>query len=388
MTELHEVRPREVKGRDTLARYRLQLVAAAYASLQILDGKAVDRVYCDYHDDFVVRYIENGKRTYHFFQVKTNQKKKHQWSLNETWGLTKKIPKVPTSDDFKKVRDSFFGKLLVHALNFGDSCRASTLLTNVHFEDDVESLISALKDKSDSEKAEFLRKKFDDIFPTNQPRPETAISTHLAKLSIQPCTTYVDPTDSDFPILAREAIFKYSEIDLSHDEADEIAANFVGLFFNKSIGKVLEKVTEQELDQLAGVGLWELLDALCISREAYKALVDGGDPKALKSASIIQRRLSKIGASSDMIEFCSQQKVAWDIWVRDKRHNISPLDFNLLQQDVQNIANGWNGGDWAWLQTELNTLAMKCQSKNFGYGINADLLLGGVFSMLIRNGLM
>jgi hypothetical protein len=43
----HEKPPREVVGRNTLTRFRMQFQAAAYAALEILKGKEVDRVYCD-----------------------------------------------------------------------------------------------------------------------------------------------------------------------------------------------------------------------------------------------------------------------------------------------------------------------------------------------------
>jgi hypothetical protein len=52
---IHDKAPREEVGRDTTARFRMQFQAAAYATLEILSGNEVDRVYCDYHDDFVVR---------------------------------------------------------------------------------------------------------------------------------------------------------------------------------------------------------------------------------------------------------------------------------------------------------------------------------------------
>ncbi len=68
---LNEVKPAEVAGRDTIARFQAQFRAAAYACLSILNGKTIDRVYCDFQDDFVCRESKNGTRTYHFYQVKT-----------------------------------------------------------------------------------------------------------------------------------------------------------------------------------------------------------------------------------------------------------------------------------------------------------------------------
>src|SRR5690606_18737475 len=53
MDIIHEKEPRETVGRNTVARFRMQFQPAAYAALEILSGKEIDRVYCDYHDDFV-----------------------------------------------------------------------------------------------------------------------------------------------------------------------------------------------------------------------------------------------------------------------------------------------------------------------------------------------
>ena len=73
MDSILDKKPRETAGRETVNRFRMQFQAAAFAALEILSGKDVDRVYCDYHDDFVVRrkifgslrggQISNGKLT-------------------------------------------------------------------------------------------------------------------------------------------------------------------------------------------------------------------------------------------------------------------------------------------------------------------------------------
>ena len=59
---LEIVAPIEDVGRDTISRFDMQFqAAAAYAALEILDGNGIDCVYCDYHDDFVVRRNEIGR---------------------------------------------------------------------------------------------------------------------------------------------------------------------------------------------------------------------------------------------------------------------------------------------------------------------------------------
>ena len=78
MKTIEIIQPAEDVGRDTLSRYDMQFQAAAYAALEVLEGQGVDCVFCDYHDDFVVRRVVGGKTTYHFFQVKTKDKLNEQ----------------------------------------------------------------------------------------------------------------------------------------------------------------------------------------------------------------------------------------------------------------------------------------------------------------------
>ena len=110
--------PREIVGRDTVTRFRMQFQAAAYAALEILSGKEVDRVYCDYHDDFVVRRTVDGVVEYHFFQVKTKNKANQQWDVDEVFAL-KKTGALDTAEKLEAIRKSIAGKLFLHTIEFG-----------------------------------------------------------------------------------------------------------------------------------------------------------------------------------------------------------------------------------------------------------------------------
>ena len=59
--DFYSTKPREQVGRDTFLRYRAQIRAAALAALEILEGGEVDRIFCDYHDDFVIGKKVSGK---------------------------------------------------------------------------------------------------------------------------------------------------------------------------------------------------------------------------------------------------------------------------------------------------------------------------------------
>lgn len=87
--KLHEVEPRENVGRETIARYQAQFRGAAFECLALLEDETLDRVYCDYQDDFVTRLNVEGNYVYNFFQVKTKGKLNYQWSVNDVLGVKK-----------------------------------------------------------------------------------------------------------------------------------------------------------------------------------------------------------------------------------------------------------------------------------------------------------
>ena len=110
--ELHDLEPREVIGRDIIARFEGQFRGASYACLAILEGNGIDRVYCDYHDDFVQRELVGVDKRYHFFQVKTKGKRNHQWGVLDLFGIYKKKPKDKI-DQASLIEQSFVGRLLI-----------------------------------------------------------------------------------------------------------------------------------------------------------------------------------------------------------------------------------------------------------------------------------
>lgn len=128
-----------------------------------------------------------------------------------------------------------------------------------------------------------------------------------------------------FASATRTAIYNYSEIDLSFYETTELSNGLVDLVYRKS-RIPLQGLAPHELPTRIGVGLEDLLEVLSISRSAYDALLKGSDPKALKTASVLQRWLKGAGANDNMVEYASQQKVNWDIWLRNARHIYTPPD--------------------------------------------------------------
>src|SRR5690606_21684453 len=126
---------------------------------------------------------------------------------------------------------------------------------------------------------------------------------------------------------------------------------------------------------------------LSISKGAYQELLAGGDSSAIKSASIIQRKLSQAGAGEAMIEYCSKCKVQWDVWLRDKRHTLPEFDLNFLLEELNSIKNALASGKIALadMQGLINQALAKIADRGLAATLNADLLLGGVLSQLVRS---
>ena len=380
--KLHEVLPSETAGRDTIARYQAQFRAAAYECLSILNGKTTDRVYCDYHDDFVARCKTNGKHLYHFYQVKTKGKRNHQWKLLDIFGIYTNKKQNP-----EKIASSFAGKLILHTIKFNNVCGNVIFLTNVQFDDSIENIASSLIAGDFSNKhLKLFVENFNEAFIQGKPLDNEHIEKQIKKLVLKPGVQYLDPHDHNFDALAREAIFEYSEIDLQHLECEEIIHSLVSLVEKKSFSKI-SGLEEKDLDDSAGVGIADLLEILSISKGAYQLLLDGGDPNAIKNASIIQRKLSEADASEGMIEFCSKWKVEWDIWFRDKRHFLAEFDLNFLLEDINDIKNKWITGSiqFSEIDKSIDSLWMKIEEKDLTPTLSKELLLGGVFSALVRS---
>lgn len=384
MTGIHSVLPREVAGRDMTLRVNMQHQAAAFAALQILQGKDIDRVYCDYQDDFVVRHRSAADASYHFFQVKTKGKKNHQWSLLEVFSI-KKSKQLNDAPSLEAIRESIAGRLVAHAITFGDACREATLLTNVHFSDDVEAVVSEFQTGSSKEKSTtFLRQNFASIFAVNF--DELTTSSTIKKLSLQADAKYMGDLQKDFAVAAREAIYKFSEIDLEHQEADEIAVGLISLVNKKSTSPI-RNLSPSELDDQVGVGLVDLLAVLSISTEAYGCLLAGEDPKALKTASVIQRKLKTAGATDGMIEFASQKKVDWDIWWRSARHIYPEFDLNFLLLRIESLRADWmiRSGTMQGLRGLIDAAANEQEVLQFST-LTKDHLFGGVIAAFVRRG--
>lgn len=379
---IHEVEPRENVGRDTIARYQAQFRGAAFECLSLLEDDDLDRVYCDYQDDFVSRLNIDGNHIYNFYQVKTKKKLNDQWSVNDILGMRKSARTVDPS----KIASSYLGKLLVHTIKFNNSCGQVVFLTNIHFDDDVENFREAISAGNDNNHYKLLLENFNDSLCPESPVDDQGVIERIKKLQLKSNIPYLNPEDNTFFALARDTIYKYSEIDLQHSECEEILNNLVSLVERKSFSRLIEELDESELDEAAGIGLLEMLDILSISKEAYQALKASGDFRAVKNASIIHRIMSKAGASERMIEYVSDCKVRWDIWFRDKRHTIPEFDLNFILDEIESNAIAWANSNESIraLKGKIQGIYLSLEEEGLATTLNEDLLLGAVFSILVR----
>lgn len=399
--QLHEVTPRELTGRDVIARFQAQFRAAALACLQVLEGKDLDRIYCDYQDDFVARESSGGAKNYHFFQVKTKKSKKHQWTRLELFGLIKRFPKVEvdcyapggpapkpaTVEQLTKLKESFVGKLLDHTARFEDSCKSVTFLTNVYLSDEVEEIGAAISSGNIGERTvRFLADHYVATLGITTSLPMGQVHARIGKLALSAGHDYLDPHHQDFESKAVKAVWEYSEIDLTHTEGVELVEKLLALVQKKSCKTLISDLTAADLDTAAGIGVEDLLDLLPISRGAYQQFLTQGDASALKNASILQRKLGQAGASAEVIEAASRWKVAWDNWFRTNRHTYE-REVIFLQHKLNGIYGRLARGEvsFAGLNDEVEKLMHDLDAGSIKSLLTEELLVGGIMSELVRS---
>jgi hypothetical protein len=384
MDTIHENAPRETVGRDTMVRFRMQFQAAAFAALEILNGKEVDRVYCDYHDDFVVRRTVAGLVEYHFFQVKTKGRANHQWDIAGVFSL-KKTGELDTAVKLAAIRESIAGKLFTHTVVFGDQCREVTILSNVHFKDEVQNLVADLATGASGKKyARQLIDKFADIVSPDLPLSPQQVEAARRKLSLLPNVQHIGDTLDAFTIAAHNAIWKHSEIELHQREIERIAKSLVTLVEEKSCIPI-SGLSKADIDLATGVGLEDLLEVLSISTQVYLTLLKGGDSAAIKNASILQRKLKEVGATDSMIESASRAKVSWDVWLRSARHTFPDFTLNLLLEEIEKKCKIWllSGGELADLEHFISEILASTIGQKF-VALDMDLLFGGFCAAIVR----
>lgn len=380
--------PREQAGRDAITAFSSQFKAAGYAALEILDGGKVSVVYCDYHDDYVVKLVSGADQQFIFSQVKYKVKRNHQWKPLDLFGTPLK-GKI----NFDAVKKSFGVKMFEHVRNFGDQCEDILLETNVHFHDQIETLCELVSkgDISYREMALYknIRLAFVHHFCGGVFDSHVTcfyVEKFLSLLRLRPACTYLNEDDGDFELYAGKRIYQYSEVPLSEKEKEGIAKSLIELVRSKSVGRIHEKITVDELNKLAGIKLDDLLSILSISKKAYETLAAGGDDKAIRNTSILQRVLRDWGCSNESVVFCCEAKNKWDDWLRVNRHDLSPLDTNFLIDRLQRTIRVLKRSEepFPQLKVEIESVFNSLNQDFKNRAITKEILFGGVMASIVR----
>jgi hypothetical protein len=181
--------------------------------------------------------------------------------------------------------------------------REVVLQTNIQFHDHACEISEALRTGNHKHKyAKLLFEKFREIFSDGDGLSDSEVRDCLSKFRLEAGSPIVDPSGDNFLALAKDAVYRFSEVELSYQEFVEIAEKLLALIQRKSLKKI-DEVDAKLLVDAAGVTINDLLDILAISRTGYESLVNGGDLTALRTASILHRKLKEAGASEETIDY-------------------------------------------------------------------------------------
>lgn len=381
--KLHEVATREQSGRDTINRFRAQFRAATLESLALLENKEIERIYCDFHEDYVVKYVVGSKAQYRFVQVKTKSQLNYRYTMLEIFGLKKKPKKALVHE----LPDSFAGKLLLHIENFGESCRSIEIRTNVNFDDEVESIISDIEQKVTlGENTCALIAETQSMIGSLYGKDQKEVLEFLSRLKIEPRHNILGEDDDLFVSLASYQIFRYSEINLTPDEVRKIIVQLLSRIESKSSGILRVDILEEELDKLASICIDDVLDTLSITKSTYEMLLSGGDEKALKSASILQRMLIRSGFSEGTVDTFAGFKCQWENWHRIHRHELPDFLMAIANEMIIECARklAWGTITMLNLTVEVKALQAALAVQLSRNDITLELTFGAVLSELVR----
>lgn len=381
--KLHEVATREQSGRDTINRFRAQFRAATIESLALLENKDIERIYCDYHEDYVVKYVTDSKAQYRFVQVKTKSQLNYRYTILEVFGLKKRPKKNPEH----ALPDSFAGKLLLHIENFGDSCHSIEIKTNINFDDEVEAIIAEIEQKGTiGDHTSALIAETKKLILSLDGKDQQDVIEFLSHLKIEPRHSILDEDDELFVSLASSKIFRYSEINLTPDEVKKIIIQLLSCIEEKSSGVLNFNIQEKDLDSFASICIDDVLNTLSITKSTYEMLRAGGDEKALKSASILQKMLLRSGFSANTVDTFAGYKCQWESWHRIHRHELPDFLMTVATEMIIESARklAWGTIKMPDLTLEVRTLNAALKVKLCREDITLELTLGAVLSELVR----
>lgn len=384
--KLSDVKARELNGRDTIHRFKAQFRAASLECLALLDSSAIERVFCDFHEDYVVKLVDTTGTRYRFVQVKTKTKQNHLYSPLEIFGIKKK-PKNAIHD----LANSFAGKLLLHIESFGNACLSVVICTNVNFDDDVEALVDdAISGTLSSKITPTLINETKALIPSLSTKTDQEVLAFLAHLELDPRNQILNEEDDSFLSNAHSKIYKYSEINLHPKEIQKIIIQLLSLIEDKSSYELKGTITESALNDKASVAIDDLLDILALSRSAYHVLKEGGDPNAVKSVSILQRMLQRNNFKEDTINSFAAFKSQWETWYRINRHSIQEFTLLKMQNKIGDLAQKLSSGvvDMDTVTSAVENLRTELRTMSGRADLEDGLVFGAVLSEMVKEELV
>lgn len=380
----YKQRPREQGGRTALERFDCQIKSGVIACLEILNEDEVQKVYCEFHDDVVVQRKLDNKTTYDFIQVKTQEDIREPWGLNKLFGINTQKGGTLTAT---KLTNSFAGKLLQHVNMFGEECSSLIFQTNIVVDKKVFELMASFgSEQNDNKWAQLLLSNYNGAFNNGGiALTQKEIVQHFNKLHFQEDVPYLKLRNNTYHSEVHAKIYEYSEIDLRQREAREIIIKLEDLVFRKS-KEPLKDFSYEEIEDKTSICISDLLNVLAISHDAYLALKSGGDAKAIRNASIIQRTLESAGVSQKSIAYCSQCKVYWDLWVRE-----SSLDFldvegisGIVEEELRKIIDMEHRLKFIDLRKAVEAVMNNLKKENLLFDLKKDQVLGAFFSQIVK----
>lgn len=342
MARLGEIEPRERAGAKTGRRYEYQYERAARRVLDLLDHqKRHVCVYCDWHDDFVVERGDPPTQ-YVFHQVKGRKSGLGAWTFADFFGVTKHVTR-PLPKSAKVAKGAIVPLMLLHYLNFPDTCEGLAFVTNTGFDQKLEDFMNAMAAAA----------KLDDLGTEDRTSFDFIAVAYLAgrkRLAPSPAVLFDrirsirlfpdEPHLDDERIAIAELvdlIEEFSEINLAHVQARKIAKGVVEKVRQKAhFDRTSVPATENTLRHEKGIDVAELLGVLSLSTEGYEALRQGRSAVDVKQLSRIQRYCERIGAQSLMADVCAL-KGEWEAWRTVERHTMDKLDFMALIQKATDV---------------------------------------------------
>ncbi|MEG1313274.1 MAG: hypothetical protein RSD40_03070 [Bacilli bacterium] len=266
-------------------------------------------------------------------------------------------------------------------------------MTNTHVDEDIENLLAEIADDVKGKHSNVLINRFNHCFIENYKDANSKnhlenieIAKTLKKLNFETDVEYLKDKSDTFSSIARNTIYKYSEIDLEYSEANEIIISLLSLVNKKSSVKITN-LTPENILNCSAIDIDDLLEILSISKSAYHDFLNNGDENAIKTASVIERTLRRAGSSNQEIQFCADCKIKWDFWVRHNRHILSKMDFNSIDGHLEDIVNKLAMGGGIIRLSALRKYVLEVieilKSEGLLFDLESDVIIGGIFSKIV-----